>query len=137
VVPTDADSAIFRAGCEKTRTRLQADCTFHNVSIKHLGRYCNAFSYRFNRRGEQLQRLGRRLRQELFHSGSVSQRKPLKLSGLLSPLTECRVDRNLGVLAQGYSILILDNLESVGIHQQVHVAVMDSQDQVLHCCVAF
>jgi transposase-like protein len=29
--------------------------TFHKVSIKHLGRYCNEFSYRFNRRGEQLQ----------------------------------------------------------------------------------
>jgi ISXO2-like transposase domain len=29
--------------------------TFHRVSIKHLGRYCNEFSYRFNRRGEQLQ----------------------------------------------------------------------------------
>jgi transposase-like protein len=28
--------------------------TFHKVSIKHLGRYCNEFSYRFNRRGEQL-----------------------------------------------------------------------------------
>ncbi len=27
---------------------------FHKVSIKHLGRYCNEFSYRFNRRGEQL-----------------------------------------------------------------------------------
>lgn len=27
---------------------------FHHVSIKHLGRYCNEFSYRFNRRGEQL-----------------------------------------------------------------------------------
>jgi transposase-like protein len=27
--------------------------TFHKVSIKHLGRYCNEFSYRFNRRGEQ------------------------------------------------------------------------------------
>ncbi|PYT62998.1 MAG: IS1595 family transposase, partial [Acidobacteria bacterium] len=24
--------------------------TFHKVSIKHLGRYCNGFSYRFNRR---------------------------------------------------------------------------------------
>jgi len=23
--------------------------------MKHLGRYCNEFSYRFNRRGEQLQ----------------------------------------------------------------------------------
>jgi ISXO2-like transposase domain len=29
--------------------------TFHKVSIKHLGRYCNEFSYRFNRRGIQLQ----------------------------------------------------------------------------------
>jgi transposase-like protein len=29
--------------------------TFHKVSIKHLGRYCNEFSYRFNRRDEQLQ----------------------------------------------------------------------------------
>jgi transposase-like protein len=29
--------------------------TFHRVSIKHLGRYCNEFSYRFNRREEQLQ----------------------------------------------------------------------------------
>src|SRR5438445_1512168 len=28
--------------------------TFHKVSSKHLGRYCNEFSYRFNRRGEQL-----------------------------------------------------------------------------------
>lgn len=28
--------------------------TFHKASIKHLGRYCNEFSYRFNRRGEQL-----------------------------------------------------------------------------------
>jgi ISXO2-like transposase domain len=28
--------------------------TFHKVSIKRLGRYCNEFSYRFNRRGEQL-----------------------------------------------------------------------------------
>jgi len=29
--------------------------TFHKVSIKHLGRYCNEFSYRFNRRGIQLE----------------------------------------------------------------------------------
>jgi len=29
--------------------------TFHKVSIKHLGRYCNEFSYRFNRRNSQLQ----------------------------------------------------------------------------------
>jgi transposase-like protein len=27
---------------------------FHKVSIKHLGRYCHEFSFRFNRRGEQL-----------------------------------------------------------------------------------
>jgi transposase-like protein len=32
--------------------------TFHKVSIKHLGRYCNEFSYRFNRRDEQLQMFG-------------------------------------------------------------------------------
>lgn len=29
--------------------------TFHQVSEKHLGRYCNEFSYRFNRREEQLE----------------------------------------------------------------------------------
>src|SRR5439155_23346140 len=29
--------------------------TFHKVSIKHLGRYCNEFSYRFNRRESQEQ----------------------------------------------------------------------------------
>jgi len=29
--------------------------TFHKVSIKHLGRYCNEFSYRFNRRESQAQ----------------------------------------------------------------------------------
>lgn len=27
--------------------------SFHKISIKHLGRYCNEFSYRFNRRGNQ------------------------------------------------------------------------------------
>src|SRR5262249_26512239 len=32
--------------------------TFHKVSIKHLGRYCNEFSYRFNRREAQLQMFG-------------------------------------------------------------------------------
>jgi transposase-like protein len=36
--------------------------TFHKVSIKHLGRYCNEFSYRFNRRGEQLQMFDATLR---------------------------------------------------------------------------
>jgi transposase-like protein len=29
--------------------------TFHKVSVKHLSRYCNEFSYRFNRRGAQLE----------------------------------------------------------------------------------
>jgi len=29
--------------------------TFHKVSTKHLGRYCNEFSYRFNRREQQEQ----------------------------------------------------------------------------------
>jgi transposase-like protein len=32
--------------------------TFHQVSIKHLGRYCNEFSYRFNRRERQSQMFG-------------------------------------------------------------------------------
>jgi hypothetical protein len=29
--------------------------SFHKISIKHLQRYCDEFSYRFNRRGMQLQ----------------------------------------------------------------------------------
>jgi len=29
--------------------------TFHKVSIEHLSRYCNEFSYRFNRRENQPQ----------------------------------------------------------------------------------
>ncbi len=29
--------------------------TFHKVSIKHLGRYCEEFSFRFNRRDSQKQ----------------------------------------------------------------------------------
>lgn len=32
--------------------------SFHHVSIKHLGRYCNEFSYRFNRRDYQEQMFG-------------------------------------------------------------------------------
>lgn len=32
--------------------------TFHKVSIKHLGRYCEEFSFRFNRRGQQLEMFG-------------------------------------------------------------------------------
>jgi transposase-like protein len=35
---------------------------FHHVSIKHLRRYCDEFSYRFNRRGEQLQMFGATLK---------------------------------------------------------------------------
>jgi len=31
---------------------------FHEVSIKHLGRYCDEFSYRFNRREAQLEMFG-------------------------------------------------------------------------------
>jgi transposase-like protein len=36
--------------------------TFHKVSIKHLRRYCNEFSYRFNRRGAQTQLFAETLR---------------------------------------------------------------------------
>ena len=32
--------------------------SFHKVSIKHLARYCNEFSYRFNRRDEQAAMFG-------------------------------------------------------------------------------
>ncbi|HVS87692.1 MAG TPA: IS1595 family transposase [Candidatus Acidoferrum sp.] len=44
--------------------------TFHKVSIKHLGRYCNEFSYRFNRRGEQLQMFDGTLK-NLVHSEAL------------------------------------------------------------------
>jgi len=36
--------------------------SFHHISIKHLGRYCNEFSYRFDRRGEQAQMFDETLR---------------------------------------------------------------------------
>jgi hypothetical protein len=36
--------------------------SFHHVSIKHLGRYCNEFSYRFNRRDYQEQMFGETLK---------------------------------------------------------------------------
>jgi transposase-like protein len=36
--------------------------SFHKVSIKHLQRYCDEFSYRFNRRGMQLQMFDSTLR---------------------------------------------------------------------------
>jgi len=48
--------------------------TFHKVSIKHLGRYCNEFSYRFNRRGEQLQMFGETMK-HLTHGEVLSYRK--------------------------------------------------------------
>jgi transposase-like protein len=40
--------------------------TFHKVSIKHLGRYCNEFSYRFNRREEQLAMFDNTLRNIIY-----------------------------------------------------------------------
>jgi transposase-like protein len=36
--------------------------TFHKVSIKHLGRYCNEFSYRFNGRHSQEEMFGQTLK---------------------------------------------------------------------------
>jgi hypothetical protein len=42
--------------------------TFHKVSIKHLGRYCDEFSYRFNRRGEQLQMFDETLKKILYEA---------------------------------------------------------------------
>jgi hypothetical protein len=41
-------SAAFSFSAPRISTKIKA-------SIKHLGRYCDEFSYRFNRRGEQLQ----------------------------------------------------------------------------------
>jgi hypothetical protein len=40
--------------------------SFHHVSIKHLGRYCNEFSYRFNRRDYQEQMFGETMRNLLI-----------------------------------------------------------------------
>jgi hypothetical protein len=44
--------------------------TYHRVSIKHLGRYCNEFSYRFNRRDQQ---------EQMFHAtiNGLLKTKPL------------------------------------------------------------
>ena len=50
--------------------------TFHKVSIKHLGRYCNEFSYRFNRRGEQLQMFDGTLK-NLAHGKTLSYKRLL------------------------------------------------------------
>jgi transposase-like protein len=52
--------------------------TFHQVSIKHLGRYCNEFSYRFNRRGEQLQMFDVTLK-------NILTEKPLPYKQLTAP----------------------------------------------------
>lgn len=48
--------------------------TFHKVSVKHLGRYCNEFSYRFNRRQEQLQMFDGTLR-NLTHGKGLPYKK--------------------------------------------------------------
>jgi transposase-like protein len=54
--------------------------TFHKVSIKHLGRYCNEFSYRFNRRGEQLAMFDVTLK-------NLARGKALTYSKLTSPVS--------------------------------------------------
>ena len=55
--------------------------TFHKVSIKHLGRYCNEFSYRFNRRGEQLAMFDATLKN--LTRGTVLTYKDLVASGTI------------------------------------------------------
>jgi ISXO2-like transposase domain/Transposase zinc-ribbon domain len=55
--------------------------TFHKVSIKHLGRYCNEFSYRFNRRGMQA---------EMFNATvkELARGKALRFKTLIAPEIE-------------------------------------------------
>ena len=53
--------------------------TYHQVSIKHLGRYCNEFSYRFNRRGEQLAMFDQTMRN--LANGKTLQYKELIKAG--------------------------------------------------------
>ncbi len=48
--------------------------TFHKVSIKHLSRYCNEFSYRFNRRGEQPEMFGMTVK-NLVHGEALPYKK--------------------------------------------------------------
>ena len=55
--------------------------TFHQVSIKHLGRYCEEFSYRFNRRYEQSQMFDVTLR-------GLLREKPLQFKALTGSGTE-------------------------------------------------
>ena len=56
--------------------------TFHKVSIKHLRRYCDEFSYRFNRRGEQLKMFDGTLKNLLY--GKVLPYKKLTASEVLA-----------------------------------------------------
>jgi transposase-like protein len=55
--------------------------TFHKVSYKHLFRYCNEFSYRFNRRGMQLEMFDETLRH-------LSRGQVLPYKVLTAPLPE-------------------------------------------------
>jgi transposase-like protein len=55
--------------------------TFHKVSIKHLGRYCDEFSYRFNRRGQQLEMFGETMKH-------LTRGKALPYAKLTSPVSE-------------------------------------------------
>ncbi len=59
--------------------------TFHKVSIKHLGRYCDEFNYRFNRRGEQAEMFNATVKQ-LTHG------KALRFKTLIAPETENPLD---------------------------------------------
>ncbi len=55
--------------------------TFHKVSIKHLGRYCNEFSYRFNRREEQLEMFGMTVKNLVRGEGLPYKKLTAKVSG--------------------------------------------------------
>jgi transposase-like protein len=55
--------------------------SFHKVSTKHLGRYCNEFSYRFNRRGMQLEMFDGTLK-------NLTRGEVLSYKKLTSPVSE-------------------------------------------------
>jgi len=59
--------------------------TFHKVSIKHLGRYCEEFSFRFNRRNEQAAMFDATVKQ-LTHG------KALRFKTLIASETENQTD---------------------------------------------
>jgi hypothetical protein len=59
--------------------------TFHRVSIKHLGRYCNEFSYRFNRRGMQREMFNATVKQ-------LTRGKALRFKTLIGPETDGPLD---------------------------------------------